>query len=88
MDNKEFIDYLTKYFGNKVLNVLEETEKGVFINSSKIEAYNSANPITIDKCTDCIATKHRQDLPFWIIIVIKKLWLLLKMQEKEMKIKK
>jgi uracil-DNA glycosylase len=66
MDNKEFIDYLTKYFGNKVLNVLEETEKGVFINSSKIEAYNSANPITIDKCTDCIATKHRQDLPFWI----------------------
>jgi uracil-DNA glycosylase len=48
------------------LNVLEEKEEGVSINSSKIEAYNLANPKTIDKCTDCIATKYRQDLPFWI----------------------
>jgi uracil-DNA glycosylase len=66
MDNRAFINYLTKYFGNKVLNVLEETEKGISINSSKIEAYNIANAKTIDKCTDCIATKYRQDLPFWI----------------------
>lgn len=66
MDNVAFINYLTKYFGNKVLNVLEEKEEGVSINSSKIEAYNLANPKTIDKCADCIATKYRQDLPFWI----------------------
>ena len=66
MDNVAFINFLTKYFGNKVLNVLDEKEEGVSINSSKIEAYNLANPKTIDKCTDCIATKYRQDLPFWI----------------------
>ena len=36
MDNKAFVDYLTKYFGNKVLNVLEETDSGISINSSKI----------------------------------------------------
>jgi len=66
MEKKAFINYLTKYFGNKVLNVLEETENGVSVNSSKIEEYNIANTKTIDKCTDCIATKYRQDLPFWI----------------------
>lgn len=66
MENKAFINYLTKYFGNKVLNVLKETNKSVSINSSKIEKYNLAGANTIDKCSDCIATKYRQDLPFWI----------------------
>lgn len=65
MDNKAFVNYLTKYFGNKVLNVLEETDSGISINSSKIETYNLASAKLIDKCTACIATKYRQDLPFW-----------------------
>jgi uracil-DNA glycosylase len=66
MDNAAFINFLSKYFGSKVLHVIEETDDSVGLNSSKIEAYNLANPKTIDKCTDCIATKYRQDLPFWI----------------------
>lgn len=67
MNNKNFIEYLTKYFGNKVLTILEETDKGISINAKKIESYNIANnATTIDKCRDCIATKYRQDLPFWI----------------------
>lgn len=66
MNNVAFIDYLTKYFGIKVLNVLDETDNGVNLNSSKIEAYNLNSTKTIDKCINCIATKFRQDLPFWI----------------------
>lgn len=66
MNNAAFINFLSKYFGSKVLHVIEETDDSVGLNSSKIEAYNLANPKTIDKCTDCIATKYRQDLPFWI----------------------
>lgn len=67
MENQEFINYLRKYFGNKVLNVLVDTENGIIIDSKKIKQFNDNAVIDQnDKCKDCIATKYRQDMPFWI----------------------
>jgi uracil-DNA glycosylase len=67
MKNKEFINYLIKHFGSKILNVINETEHGIIINSKKIKHYNeTAITNQNDKCNDCIASKYRQDMPFWI----------------------
>lgn len=66
MNKITFKNYLVKYFGNKVLNVLEETENGVIINANKIKAYNETKEKEIDKCNNCMATKYRQDMPFWL----------------------
>ncbi len=67
MVNQEFINYLRKYFGNKVLNVLVDTENGNIIDSKKIKQFNDNAVIDQnDKCKDSIAIKYKQNMPFWI----------------------
>jgi hypothetical protein len=56
----EIFDLLTKRFG-------ERFSKNLTTHQSPNICYNS--PIWVEptkKCTDCAATKFRQDLPFWV----------------------